>query len=195
MPVRRNIPETSGIYSITFTCINWLSLFEIANTYSSAYNWFNVLKKEGHYIIGYTIMPNHLHAVIAFVNKNKSINTIISNGKRFMAYDIVDKLEHINNAAILTVLSNARNATEIKANTQHKVFETSFDWKHCNSDKMLEQKLNYIHSNPCKGKWNLATSPVNYIHSSAKYYLTGEQGFYPVTHYKEIEEIDLHTPR
>src|SRR5258706_14134752 len=101
MPVRRNIPETSGIYSITFTCTNWLSLFEIANAYSCVYNWFDVLKKEGHYIIGYTIMPNHLHAVIAFVNRGKSINTIISNGKRFMAYNLVDKLEQANNTAIL----------------------------------------------------------------------------------------------
>lgn len=37
MPVKKNIPETSGIYSITFTCTNWLSLFEIANAYSSIY--------------------------------------------------------------------------------------------------------------------------------------------------------------
>jgi hypothetical protein len=103
------------------------------------------LKKEGHCIIGYSITPNHLHAVIAFVNKGKSINSIISNGKRFMAYDIVDELEHINNTNILIALCNARNATEIKANKQHKVFETSFDWKWCNSDKMPEQKSICIH--------------------------------------------------
>jgi len=189
------MPYTSGMYSITFTCTNWLSLFEIADAYSSVYNWFDVLKAQGHYIVGYTIMPNHLHAVIAFVNRSKPINTIISNGKRFMAYDIVDKLEHVNNTTILNTLSNARNATEIKANKQHKVFETSFDWKWCNSDKMLEQKLNYIHNNPCKGKWNLANNIVEYVHSSAKYYLTGEQGIYEVTHYKDIEAIDLHTLR
>ncbi len=29
---------------------------------------FDVLKKNGHYIIGYTIIPNHTHAVIAFHN-------------------------------------------------------------------------------------------------------------------------------
>lgn len=195
MPVRRNIPETSGIYSITFTCTNWLTLFEKANAYSSVYNWFDVLKKEGHYIVGYTIMPNHLHAIIAFVNKGVPINTIISNGKRFMAYDIVGKLKQANEITVLNALSNARNPTEIKASKKHKVFETSFDWKWCNSDKMLEQKLSYIHSNPCKGKWNLANSPVDYVHSSAKYYLTGEQGVYSVTHYKEIEEIDLHSLR
>jgi hypothetical protein len=168
-------------------------LFEIADAYNSVYKWFDVLKKEGHYIVGYTIMPNHLHAVIAFVNRGKTINSIISNGKRFMAYDIVEKLEQQNNTPVLQQLSNARNETEIKANKLHKIFETSFNWKWCNSDKMIIQKLGYIHNNPCKGKWNLANSIVEYVHSSAKYYLTGEQGVYAVTHYKDIEEIDLHT--
>ncbi|HMT76034.1 MAG TPA: hypothetical protein PKA77_18310 [Chitinophagaceae bacterium] len=33
------------------------------------------------------------------------------------------------------------------------------------------QKLNYIHDNPCKGKWNLAAATVDYEHSSAKFYI------------------------
>ena len=32
---------------------------------------------------------------------------------------------------------------------------------------------------------------VEYAHSSAKYYLTGEQGIYPVTGYGELLDIDL----
>ena len=28
----------------------------------------------------------------------------------------------------------------------------------------------------------------NYIHSSAKFYMTGEQGIYPVTHFVEVYE-------
>src|SRR5437762_10234947 len=107
MPVRRNITETSGIYSITFTCTNWLSLYEMADAYTSVYNWFDILKEQGHYIVGYTIMPNHLHVVIAFVNRGKSINTIISNGKRFMAYDIVDKLKKIGSDNILNEIGRA----------------------------------------------------------------------------------------
>jgi len=107
----------------------------------------------------------------------------------------VSKLKHSKNATTLQALEYARNETEIKANKLHKVFETSFDWKWCNSDKMPEQKLNYIHNNPCKGKWNLASNIVEYVHSSAKYYFTGEQGIYEVTHYKDIEAIDLHTLR
>ena len=186
MPVRRNITTNSGVYFITFTCTNWLPLFEKANAYSSVYNWFNHLKNDGHFIIGYVIMPNHIHAIISFRDTGKSINTIISNGKRFMAYDIVKKLEQQKEIALLQQLSNARNATEIKANKKHKVFETSFDWKCCDSDKFLEQKLQYIHLNPCRGKWDLATSPIDYLHSSAKYYITGQEGYYEVLNYKSL---------
>src|SRR5262245_9043780 len=168
MPVRTCISETSGIYFVTFTCLNWMPLFEIADAYNSVYNWFDILKSNGNYIIGYTIMPNHLHAVIAFCNHGKQINTIIANGKRFMAYDIVDKLKEMKNDSILSALQQARNIDEIKDGKLHKVFETSFDWKHCDSDVLLEQKLGYLHSNPCKGKWMLANSPVEYKHSSAK---------------------------
>jgi hypothetical protein len=35
-----------------------------------------------------------------------------------------------------------------------------------------------MHNNPCSGVWNLVDNPVDYIHSSAKYYLNGEQGIY-----------------
>jgi hypothetical protein len=60
---------------------------------------------------------------------------------------------------------------------------------------MIEQKLSYMHSNPCKGKCSLAQNPTAYLHSSAKYYLTGEKGFYDVINYKKIEDIDLHRLR
>jgi REP element-mobilizing transposase RayT len=191
VPVRKNIPFKSGLYFITFTCSNWLSLFQIADAYSSVYNWFNYLKNQGHYIIGFTIMPNHVHLIIAFKETEISLNTIIANGKRFIAYDIIKKLTNQKRGDILEILSNGRNATEIKNGKLHKVFETSFDWKWLNSNKLVEQKLNYIHLNPCKGKWNLANSPIEYGHSSAKYYLTGLQGDYKVTNFNEMNDLSL----
>ena len=55
----------------------------------------------------------------------------------------------------------------------------------------IKQTLNYIHKNPCKGKWNLASSPEDYKHSSAYFYATGEQGVYPVINYLELKDVDL----
>jgi hypothetical protein len=48
-----------------------------------------------------------------------------------------------------------------------------------------------MHENPCRGIWSLSTNAIEYQHSSAKYYLTGEQGVYEVTNYKELMDVDL----
>ena len=88
MPVRKTIPYNSGMFFITFTCHNRLPLIEKVNGYDIIYKWFDHLKMPGHFINGFVIMPNHVHALISFKNTGQSINTIIGNGKRFMAYEI-----------------------------------------------------------------------------------------------------------
>jgi hypothetical protein len=42
---------------------------------------------------------------------------------------------------------------------------------------------------PCSGKWNLCDSPIEYIHSRAKYYITGEDPFFMVTDVADVEYI------
>jgi REP element-mobilizing transposase RayT len=190
--VRREITEYDGVYFITCTCARWLNLFKITDGYDVVYKWFDHLTSKGHYITGYVIMPNHLHALIAFRNtEGESINSIIGNGKRFMAYDLVAKLKEQNNKEVLDQLADWVNATDRLRGKQHEVFEPSFDWKECNSDKFIDQKLDYMHDNPCRGVWNLVMNPADYQHSSAKYYLSGEQGIYHVTHCGELKDIDL----
>jgi hypothetical protein len=51
--------------------------------------------------------------------------------------------------------------------------------------------LESIHANPSNGVWNLAEDECEYKHSSAKFYVTGEQGEYVVSSYTELEDIDL----
>ncbi len=191
MPVRRQISEPFGIYFITFTCARWLHLFSITNTYYIVYNWFDYLKLQGHYIVGYVIMPNHVHTIIGFKNTGKSINTIVGNGKRFMAYELVSQLEQQNHHSILMQLEQWVNNTDKARNKNHEVFEPSFDHKECISVEFIEQKLHYIHMNPCR--WNplLVAQPEEYIHSSAKYYITGEQGVYEICNYMLLQDVDL----
>ena len=94
---------------------------------------------------------------------------------------------------ILNELNASLNNTERKERKLHKVFDTSFDWKECRKEKFIQQKLNYIHWNPCKA--GLTELPENYVHTSAKFYITGEQGVYPVTSFMELRDIDLTNSR
>ena len=175
-------------YFITFTCFRWLSLIEMTNSYGPVYKWFDYLKSWGHCINGYVIMPNHIHALIAFRNTGQQINTVVGNGKRLMAYEIINRLEQQQERKLLNILSLAVESTDRKRNKKHEVWEDSFDWKECRSHKFMKQKLDYMHENPCRGKWNLAPSPAEYEHSSARFYICGEHAAYPVTSYLELDD-------
>ncbi len=136
-------------------------------------------------------MSNHVHALISFINTKQSINTIVGNGKRFMAYEIIQRLEANREVALLHQLSAHVEVTRKANKKQHDVWETSFDWKDCRSNEFAWQKLNYKHNNPCTGKWQLAANPIEYIYSSAKFYLTGVQGIYPANIFMEMEEVNF----
>ena len=188
MPIKQTIPYSHGTFFITFTCYKWMSLIDRVNGYDIVYKWFDYLKSQGHFINAFVIMPNHVHAVISFTQTDQSINNIIGNGKRFMAYDIIKRLKENNEVDLLNLLADGVEAKRKANNKKHEVWELSFDWKHCGTDKFTQQKIDYIHMNPCKGKWNLFEMPEQYLHSSAKFYLTGEHGMYELTNVAEMKD-------
>ncbi len=78
---------------------------------------FDYLKTNGHHITGYVILPNHLHVLIGFKALTQSINTVVSNGKRFIAYEIVKRLDEQNNSAILKNLNDVVTDSDRKRST------------------------------------------------------------------------------
>ena len=59
-------------------------------------------------------MPNHIQVLVGFHNTGKTINTIISNGKRFIAYEIVNRLESAKETTVLHQLSLAVTESDKK---------------------------------------------------------------------------------
>jgi len=114
-------------------------------------------------------MPNHVHVIIHFHNEHFNLNTIIANGKRFIAYEIVKRLKNSGNSELLNHL-NIWCLKEKKKGQLHKVFKDSFDAKPIIIQKILLQKINYLHKNPVSGKWMLAKDFVEFIHCSASFY-------------------------
>lgn len=71
-------------------------------------------------------MPNHLHALIEFSATPKKINTIIGDGKRFMAYEIIKRLQKAGKTDTLTRLEKAVAAKGKDKGKNHEVWEESF---------------------------------------------------------------------
>ena len=186
MSVKYKHSDVYSMYFCTFTCYEWMHLFELTNSYDLAYSWFDILKKDEIEIVGYVIMPNHVHCILYFPEAGFDLNKILANGKRFMAYEIINRLEKANDTNTLTILQNALTEREKKKKQLHKVFKDSFDAKPIFSEKFLLQKLNYIHDNPVKGKWNLAKDFVLYEHSSASFYEESITRHFLPKHYKDL---------
>lgn len=161
-----------GIYFITFTCFRWINLIQRTESYDLFYDWFGLLHIKNHPILGYVIMPNHAHLLLYYSGGQK-LNTIIGNGKRFMAYKIADRLNEKKDYKLLYLLGNAVRKDDKLNGKKHEIWIPGFDSKPCRTEPFILQKLNYIHFNPCCGKWKLANRPTEYIHSSAAFYDLG----------------------
>jgi len=166
MPVRKDIPYNEGLFFITFTCYKWLPLIEQTNGYDLVYNWFDYLKKQNHRIAGYVIMPNHVHALIDFTRTTKKINTVIGDGKRFMAYEIIKRLKEAGQTDVLALLEKAVTAKSKDKGKNHEVWEESFDWKICETIEFTYQKLMYMPGcTECSVKKEIVTVSLSLWHS------------------------------
>lgn len=187
MTTHKKYNEREVVFFCTITCYNWLPLFEITNFYDAIYKWFNILRESKNQVNGYVIMPNHLHVLIRVEKESSGINMLVGNGKRFMAYEIVERLRKSGNNNLLIRLQKAVSEKQKAVGKLHHVFEPSFDCKPCYSKKFMEQKLDYIHNNPCSGKWNLVDEFTLYKHSSAAFYELDAVNGFVVDDYRLLE--------
>ncbi len=186
MSVKFNHSDEYSMYFCSFTCFEWIPLFNITQSYDLVYKWFRILKDKNIVVLAFVIMPNHLHFILYFSRPGFRLNSIISNGKRFIAYEIVKRLKAAGELILLQHLNASLSLREIKKGQRHKVFEESFDAKPIFTDKFLDQKILYIHLNPVRGKWNLANHFTEYEHSSASFYELNEVKYFEPVHYRNL---------
>jgi hypothetical protein len=108
-----------------------------------------------------------------------------------MAYDIADRLIKTGQEEIIARLRKDVRAKDKDRGKIHEVWKDSFDVKECRTEEFIMQKLNYIHNNPCSGKWKLGVDPIHYLHSSASFYISGKKGIYEVRDYREFMNFEV----
>ncbi|HQV53068.1 MAG: hypothetical protein IPI00_03185 [Flavobacteriales bacterium] len=182
MSTRKLRTQDGVVYFATFTCYQWLPLFKATNAYDILYKWMHIAYNKGYRFLGYAFMPNHAHFLIR-VPEGGTINTVLGNGKRFMAYEIIERLKASEQNELLTQLQQGLRVSDIARGQKHRVFATSTDLVELFSGKMIEQKLHYIHANPVSKKWQLVDDAVEYQHSSFAFYVRGENRNAPLTAY------------
>jgi REP element-mobilizing transposase RayT len=141
------------------------------------YEWFDILSQKGNAITAYVIMPNHFHGIVYYGGGSGSLNSVIGSGKRFIGYEIIGRLVAGRELSIVEELSLAVQPAQMLRGKLHEIWQDAFDVKECRTEQFLLQKLNYLHNNPCVGKWKLVKEPHHYLHSSASFYFNGRLSY------------------
>jgi len=85
-----------------------LPLIELSQGYDAVYNFIKTLDKQNHIVLAYVIMLNHLHLLLDY-SGGKSLNTVIGNGRRFFAYEIINLLEQKEKAFLRKLQVEVKN--------------------------------------------------------------------------------------
>ena len=164
-----------GVYFVSFAVVEWIDVFT-RNEYK------NILleslafcqKDKGMEIFAWCIMTNHIHLVFRSAGETKP-EDLLGDFKRFTSRNIVQAIiENPVESRKAWLLEQFKKAALESSNVKHHQF-----WRHDNkpieiwSNKVLVEKIRYIHNNPVEE--GLVYKPEDYVYSSAGDY-SGEKG-------------------
>lgn len=128
-------------------------------------------QKYGFTLLGYVILPDHLHLLIWWDREERpdlNISRVMQGIKGASARRIIDLLKSMGLEQMLQSTQRSANTKSHKQNLKYRVWQPDFyDFVIHSKEKLLE-KLNYIHNNPVKD--GLASSPDGYEWSSYRLY-------------------------
>jgi len=135
---RYKIYEPTHPHFITLTVLHWIPLF--TNTKSVDI----LLESDNLKIYAYVILENHLHLVASSDDIAKTI-------KKFKSYTAKKLLELLQKENIKTILEQlAFYKKAHKKTTTYQVWQEGMQPKLMQNEKIMLQKIEYIHNNPVK---------------------------------------------
>ncbi|ARV11916.1 transposase [Gilvibacter sp. SZ-19] len=157
----------TAAYFVSFATVNWVDVFTRAV-------YFNVLAKslsfcranKGMEVYAFCFMPSHVHLI--FRSKHGEHSSLLRDFKRFTSKQLLETIQsHSRESRKEWLLS----MFSIAAKGNNDVWHFQF-WQHHNhpielwSNKVIKQKLDYIHNNPVKA--GFVTKPSHWKWSSAR---------------------------
>ncbi|MEL7146141.1 MAG: transposase [Bacteroidota bacterium] len=128
-------------------------------------------------VYAFVIMPNHIH----FIWELKSRNGKESVNASFMKYTAHQFQEELRKHPPYMLERYRVN----RASRKYNFWQSDAYAFHLYKPKTIQQKLDYLHGNPCQGRWMLVDDPIEYPYSSLRFYETGVDQFGFLSHIGE----------
>jgi len=167
MPVKPNF-NPDYLYFVTTNAVKQVHLFKRDIIKKRILvDSFHYLRTNGRMkLFVFVIMPNHNHLIGKF-SEEYPLSDVMRDFKKFTARQIYGQFQAEENKKVLSFLRNEGQAVK----QEYKVWEDGYDARDVFSIKFLQQKMDYIHHNPCQPQWKLVEKPEDYLWSTAGFYL------------------------
>jgi len=139
----RSLLTEEQFFFVTTTVKNFIPVFTKDKYCDILIKNFKYYQRKYEFIIlGYVIMPNHLHWIIKTEPAKGSISDIMRDIKKYTAWELLELLEKDKPA----IINNFREG--VKPGQKNQFWIHRFDDKVIRNNKMFWTNLNYIHNNP-----------------------------------------------
>ncbi|MFH1265921.1 MAG: transposase [Planctomycetota bacterium] len=169
----RIFSEDRYAYFVTCSVVNWLPLF-VQESYrriildSLAY----IREHKGTELNAFVVMPTHFHAVL-WPQEGVNLSNVLRDLKRHTSRSISREAGRRGDHEYLHVFASARHGSRARDVSQYQVWQEGSHPEAIFSDDFARQKIEYIHNNLVKAE--LAGKPEDWLYSSARAYLSGQQ--------------------
>lgn len=169
------IRNQQAIHFVTFSVVYWIGIFSrqiYKNILVDNLNY--CIKEKGLTIYAWVVMSNHLHLLIQ--SKEGNLSKIIRDYKSFTSKNLIKAIKENPQESrkewMLWMFEQA--ARNHKRNSNYQIWTHDNHPEELESNKFLDQKMNYIHENPVRA--GIVQNTEDYLYSSASDY-AGVKGF------------------
>jgi len=181
MPVKPNF-NPDFLYFVTTNAVNRFHLFQHDSAKRVIADSFHFLRTSGRMnLYVFVVMPNHIQFIARF-SKDCTLVDMMRDFKRHTARQIIRELQAREKEKSLSLLRQANT----DARQVYKVWEDNYDGRDVFCPEFLQQKIDYIHWNPCQVQWKLAENPEENPWSSARFYMAEQPAIIPVDDVREL---------
>jgi putative transposase len=175
--------DPANLYFVTTKAVDYLHIFQrdvFKRLILDALDCFRLRKRLKLYC--FAIMPNHIHFIAQFIIDDP-LSDVVRDFKKYTADRILRQLKAERDTDTLKLLAGKVTRPEKQI---YKVWADDYNAKDVFTVEFLEQKMEYIHHNPCQEHWKLSATPEEYFWSSARFYFTEEPCIIPIDDVRDI---------
>jgi putative transposase len=165
---RKSHTALGHVYFWTATIHQWIPLLDNDEYKQLIVSYLKKLSEEGFITVyAFVIMPNHMHLIWQQQRLNgKELPK--SSLLKFTGHEFLKKAKMEGRSHLFAVQA---------ANKKHEIWQRDSLGIQLYSYRVMRQKLDYLHQNPVRGKWQLAQDYLGYQWSSVRFYETGIDEF------------------